>query len=100
MKDACKGLMRENCLPPDCVFTDGKTRKYCRKGKNKNKKSKSKKNNIIEITDSNIDEINDNCKGLTKENCLPPNCNYIIEKKKQYCRKSKNKTFFTKRRHN
>lgn len=61
----CKGLLRENCVPP-CSYVNGEKRKYCRSRK--------------------VSAPKGECKGLAQENCFPP-CSYV-NKTRKYCKKS------------
>ena len=101
MEFVCKGLAKENCLPPECTYINGAKLKYCKKNTTKKVKSVSPKPMPKAVSPKPMPKAvspkpkalpkpspknNDNCKGLSKEHCLPPKCTYINGAKLKYCK--------------
>ena len=79
----CRHLSKTDCLPPECSFTNGVKRQFCRKSKNKTmKKHPPSSKSPISLS---------KCQHLSKTDCLPPECSFTNGVKRQFCRKSKNK---------
>ena len=92
VKSACTNLPKENCLPPDCTYVNGASRKYCRSNTNKTKKVKIKTPTPVRVktpTPVRVKTPTPECKGLQKEYCLPPNCQFINGKTRKYCAKAR-----------
>lgn len=76
----CKGLAKSKCLPPNCNFTDGEKRKFCRKVTAKKAKQPKQAKQPKE------------CKGLAKTQCnTEKHCKYVDGEKRKFCRTLKNK---------
>ena len=86
VKSACANLPKDQCLPPGCTFVDGKTRKYCRISGKKTQKSPTpvKQPSPVVINPTE-------CKLLSQDQCLPPDCQYINGKTRKYCTRARKK---------
>ena len=94
----CKGVAKDKCLPPKCTYVNGKLRQYCKT--NTRKKSspiQRKKSSPIQRKKSSPIQrkspvtTNQDCKGVSKDKCLPPKCTYVNGKVRQYCKKNTKK---------
>ena len=94
VKSACANLPKDQCLPPGCTFVDGKTRKYCRISGKKTQKSPTPVKQPSPVRQQSPAAINPTeCKLLSQDQCLPPDCQYINGKTRKYCaRARKNQT--------
>lgn len=92
-KSACSNLSKDQCLPPDCTYVNGATRKYCRANGNKTKKVKTLvlPKPVVQKTPVLVHNDSVPCKQLSQDNCLPPRCQYINGKIRKYCTNAKTK---------
>jgi len=94
----CKGLTQENCVPP-CKYVNGEKRKYCMTSRKKASARvasarvasvKSARVASASVKSASVKSAKE-CRGLSRENCLEPECKYVNGEKRKYCMNSKKK---------
>jgi len=93
---SCVGKTKENCKGPNCIFTNGKVRKYCRrsnrvKRRNKTRKTKTPPSKTKSLSLNSTRNSKTICKGKPQKDCDPSKCLYVNGKKRQYCRRKTRK---------
>ena len=99
-EDNCKKKTKTDCLSPHCIFTNGKTRQFCRKSKNTMKTDRESKNYIVntkEILDKQLKKRDTAAKTITQFMKKVKTQNTIAKKLKKRDTAAKTITQFMKK---